>query len=632
MWNKLTIFQKGLVLIAAPLFFQIGFFVLLADMQNGNTRVVNWSIHSKEVLRQTQVVLRDLLELGTGMRGFILAADPDLKAAYDQAAQQLPRNIVELQNKVGDSQVQTGQVEAIAEAIEGFMAWHAETMRLSGDGHRDDAIARAKSPESNRLYNGIVDTMRAFIQTEDTLDREHTVELDRSRSRQEWMLWIGAGLTFLSTLALAFIFGRSISGRLATLTSNAELLVAGKQLAPPVRGSDEVAQLDRAFRQMAREIDASAQSLRTSAEEIRGLYHQAKASEEEIRGLNENLERRINERTLELAGANEALREADRRKDDFLAMLAHELRNPLAPVRNALQILKLPGVEADCARQARDMIERQVFHMVRLVDDLLDVSRVMRGKIELRKERVDLAAVLARAVETARLMLDARGQELVVSAQKTPVWVEGDLVRLSQVVSNLLVNAAKFSDKIGQIWLQGKCDGSEAVVSVRDSGIGIDADLLPRIFDPFVQADRSLARSQGGLGIGLTLVKHLVQMHDGTVAAASTGEGAGSEFTIRLPAVAHHPATPESPAEACAAASGPSRRVLVVDDNVDAAESAAMILRFSGHEVRVAYDGHAALEMVHTFRPEVVLLDIGLPGLSGYDVARSLRANRISTR
>jgi signal transduction histidine kinase len=611
-WNRLTIFKKGLILIAVPLLFQLVFIALLADMQESNAQAVRWSIHSKEVLQQTQVLLRNLLEMGTGMRGFILAADADLKAAYDRGAEQVPRDVVELEHRVADNPAQVAQVQEIARTIRDFMDWHAETLRLSAAHQQDQAIARARSPESGRRQQAIVDAMVTFIQTEDALDRERTAALEQSRARQQWVLGIGGVATFLITLGLAILLSRGIVGRLATLTDNAHHLVRGEQLAPPVHGSDEVAQLDQAFRRMAQEIAQSQESLRQSAAEVRHL--------------NEGLEQRITERTAELAQANEALREADRRKDDFLAMLAHELRNPLAPVRNALQILKMPGLGPDTARLAREMMERQVLHIVRLVDDLLDVSRIMRGKIELRKERVDLATVFGRAVETAQHALDAQGQQLAVSLPPQSIWVEGDVVRLAQVVNNLLMNAAKYSERAGQIWLAGERDGSTAVVRVRDSGVGIAPELLPRIFDLFVQADQSLARSQGGLGIGLTLVRRLVEMHGGSIAVASPGVGQGSEFTVRLPALPLSAETGAGPGDESPRSVGPPRRVLVVDDNVDAAESEALLLRFLGHVVEVAYNGPAALEVVREFRPEIVLLDIGLPGMSGYEVARAIRA------
>jgi PAS domain S-box-containing protein len=319
------------------------------------------------------------------------------------------------------------------------------------------------------------------------------------------------------------------------------------------------------------------------------------------------------------------LREADRRKDEFLAMLAHELRNPLAPIRNSLEVLRVRRVNGDAAERAREMMARQVQHLVRLVDDLLDVSRIMRGKIELRKERVELHKVVERAVETAHPALDAQGHALTVSLPPEPIWLEADPIRLAQVVANLLNNAAKYTEKAGQVALTVERHGGEVVLRVKDTGIGIAPEMLPRLFELFMQAERSLARSQGGLGIGLALVKKLVEMHGGRVSASSAGPGKGSEFTIRLPVLPAH-AGQEAKAPAPGPVQTPERlRVLVVDDNVDAAESLAMVLRFLKQDVQVAHDGPSALEAARTYRPDFIILDIGLPGLSGHDVARELR-------
>jgi PAS domain S-box-containing protein len=321
----------------------------------------------------------------------------------------------------------------------------------------------------------------------------------------------------------------------------------------------------------------------------------------------------------------QALKEADRQKNEWIAMLAHELRNPLAPIRNALHLLKVPGADAGAVEQIRQMAERQVQHVVRLVDDLLDVSRILRGRIALRKESVELAHVVARGAETAQPMIDAQGQQLITALPPEPLRLEGDPTRLAQVVSNLLHNAAKFSARAGRIWLTVERLGDTAVLRVRDEGAGIPADLLPRVFDLFTQEDRSLERSQGGLGIGLTVVRKLVELHGGTVTAHSEGPGKGSEFVVRLPGILE--ARSPGPAEA-GPAPGPApvaRRVLVVDDNVDAAESVAMILRLSGHEIRLAHSGPEALKAAEKYRPEVVVLDIGLPGISGYEVAKRLR-------
>ncbi len=323
--------------------------------------------------------------------------------------------------------------------------------------------------------------------------------------------------------------------------------------------------------------------------------------------------------------AEEALKEADRRKDEFLAMLSHELRNPLAPIRNALHILKLADADVVTAAQMRDVMERQVEHLSRLVDDLLDMARITRGKIELRCERVDLAAAIARAVETAQPVIDAQGQQLTVALPVEPLHLEGDLVRLAQVFANLLNNAAKYTGEAGHIWLTAERENGGAVVRVRDDGVGMAPEVVPHVFDLFMQADRSAARSQGGLGIGLTLVRRLVELHGGTVVASSAGPGQGSEFAVRLPLLSAPPAPPEVKPRESRAVPSSTRRILVVDDNEDVAESLAMVLRLGGHEVEVAHDGPAALQAAHAYQPEVVLLDIGLPGMTGYEVAQRLR-------
>jgi PAS domain S-box-containing protein len=323
--------------------------------------------------------------------------------------------------------------------------------------------------------------------------------------------------------------------------------------------------------------------------------------------------------------AQEALKEADRRKDEFLAMLGHELRNPLAPIRSAVEVLRLAGAGEADGRHALDVIGRQARHMARLVDDLLDVSRISRGKVRLEKRRAALAAVLGSAVEAARPHIDARRHELTVSLPPEPVWLEADAVRLAQVFANLLNNATKYTEEGGRIRLAAACDGGAVVVRVCDSGIGITPAMLPHVFELFAQAERALGRSEGGLGVGLALVRQLVEMHGGSVEAHSEGAGKGSEFVVRLP-VLRVPAGEENGRAAPRdGATGPPRRVLVVDDNRDAAATLARFLALSGHDVRTAHDGKAALAAARTFRPEVVLLDISLPGMDGYQVARQLR-------
>jgi PAS domain S-box-containing protein len=317
----------------------------------------------------------------------------------------------------------------------------------------------------------------------------------------------------------------------------------------------------------------------------------------------------------------QALREADRHKDEFLSMLSHELRNPLAPIRNAVHVLRLAEPGSEPADRARAVIERQAEHMARLVDDLLDVTRIARGKVQLRRSRVDLREVALEVVEDFRALLDERGIALRVEVAAAPLWADADRTRITQVVGNLLHNASKFTGKGDEVVLELEGREGGAELRIRDTGAGIEPALLPRVFEAFVQGERTLARSEGGLGLGLALVKGIVELHGGSVRADSAGAGRGAAFTVRLPlaAGAGDVRAPEPPRAAVA------RRVLVVDDNVDSAESLSDLLRILGHTVEVAYDGPTALELAEAHPPDVVVCDIGLPGMSGYDVARALR-------
>jgi signal transduction histidine kinase len=326
--------------------------------------------------------------------------------------------------------------------------------------------------------------------------------------------------------------------------------------------------------------------------------------------------------------AERVTEEADRRKDEFLAMLAHELRNPLAPIRNAAHTVGLLGGHDARLRWVSEVIERQVGLMTRLVDDLLDVSRITSGKITLQRAPVAVRDVIEQAVEMAQPAAQGRQQAVECLIAEDAGWVEGDQARLVQAVGNLLDNAIKYTDEGGRVVVTARRDDDDAVIAVRDTGAGIPTDLLPRVFDLFTQADRSLERRQGGLGLGLTLVRRLVEMHDGSVHVASEGPGLGSEFTIRLPGVAPGEASDGLVAPAVTVPKGPvaARRILVVDDQRDSTDSLAMFLRLRGHEVHTAHDGPGALEEIARGRPEVVFLDLGLPGMSGYDVARQVRA------
>jgi PAS domain S-box-containing protein len=326
--------------------------------------------------------------------------------------------------------------------------------------------------------------------------------------------------------------------------------------------------------------------------------------------------------------AEEALRRAARRKDEFLATLAHELRNPLAPLRSGLELLK-SSREPTVALETRNMMSRQLSHMVRLIDDLLDASRITNDKLKLRTERVMLKTVVEMAIEASRPVIDASRHLLRVSVPEEPVWLDADPTRLAQVVSNLLTNAAKYTPESGYIELAVARDGNEVIIHVSDTGMGIPRTMLTDVFEMFTQVNRTLERSQGGLGIGLALVKRLVELHCGTITADSPGLGAGSTFSVRLPLVADHaratrPGETDTPATA--PCPPPPKRVLVVDDNVDGAESLAKVLQLCGHKTRTAHTGTEALGAALEFGPDVVLLDIGLPGMSGYEVAKQLKS------
>jgi signal transduction histidine kinase/CheY-like chemotaxis protein len=324
-----------------------------------------------------------------------------------------------------------------------------------------------------------------------------------------------------------------------------------------------------------------------------------------------------------------ALKEADQRKTDFMAMLAHELRNPLAPILTSIELLRLLGSQDRHINQAREIIERQVKQMVRLVDDLLDLTRIARGKLELRRSLFDVGQAVMQAVQTTRPLLEAQGHQLSVELPTEPIHLEADETRIVQVLVNLLSNAGKYTDRSGSIHLSVSREGDEAVLRVRDNGVGIETEMLGRIFDLFTQIDRSLDRSQGGLGIGLTLVRQLVELHGGRVSAHSEGPGKGSEFVVHLPITSPRPAPLDPPGESPQPGAMPStataRHILIIEDNADARETLALLLQMLGHHVETAATGPDGVNLALSMRPQVVLIDLGLPGLDGFEVARRIR-------
>ena len=323
--------------------------------------------------------------------------------------------------------------------------------------------------------------------------------------------------------------------------------------------------------------------------------------------------------------AQDALIEADRRKDEFLATLSHELRNPLAPLRTALEVLRIARDDRELAEKARTTMERQLAHLVRLTDDLLDVSRITQNKVELRRERVDLCAALHNAVEATWPTIDLQGHTLRMDVPSHPVWVIADATRLAQVFSNLLSNAARYTPRGGRILVTAVVENGEARVVVADTGVGIPRDLLPRIFDMFTQLPAVRDRTHGGLGIGLTLAKRLVELHGGSIEARSDGPGLGSQFVVQLPVAEERGAQNVAPTEAPASTAG-ACRVLVAEDDRDAAEMMEVMLRYKGHDVRLASDGVQAVEIADAFKPHIAFIDIGMPRMDGYEAARRIRA------
>jgi signal transduction histidine kinase len=412
-------------------------------------------------------------------------------------------------------------------------------------------------------------------------------------------------------LAYVVILGVVMAGALAA----ALLLSAWLQRAVTA----PILRVAEAARSVAERRDFSVRVAKTTEDEI-GLLADA------MNGMLADLEREIDERR----GAEEALRIVDRRKDEFLATLAHELRNPLAPVRNALHLLQAAGSDARTQADARAIIDRQVRQMVRLVDDLLDVSRITTGKLALRRERVELRAVGAAALEAVEPLVRERRHQLSVELPPAGVTVNADPTRLAQVFLNLLNNAAKFTDPGGRIGFSLAVREGEVLARVSDSGIGIAPQVIDEIFEMFAQADRSLERTTMGLGVGLSLSRRLVELHGGTLEARSEGPGKGAQFIVRLPALGVEAPARLHPAAGGAARAARQRRVLVVDDNQDFANSLASVLQSMGHEVRVEHDGEAGLSAAQAFRPEVAFLDIGMPKLNGYDLAAQLRAHPVT--
>ncbi len=415
------------------------------------------------------------------------------------------------------------------------------------------------------------------------------------------------GSVMLAALLIAFLLSRWLQGAVTApilaLTEVSRKVVSAKDYSFRVAKSsqDEVGVLVDAFNSMLTECGDRTTAL-------------------------EEINRSLRSETEERRAAESALLEADRRKDEFLATLAHELRNPLAPMRNALAILRSGRAGAAAEDRAREILDRQINHMVRLVDDLLDVARITTGKLAVRTEPMELAPVIRSAIESVQQTMEAKQHELQCLLPAEPILVQGDATRLSQVFANLLGNAAKYTESHGHISISARVGAGEAVVQVTDDGIGISSEIMPRLFEMFTQADIAVDRPiQSGLGVGLSLARRLIELHGGSIHAESAGLNTGSTFTVNLPVIAGPGSAAAEPAAVVARGSVPCRRILLVDDNVDFTESLAVILKEAGHEVRTAQEALSALRIAAEFVPHVAFLDIGMPGTSGYELARQLR-------
>ncbi len=634
---------------------------------------VEWVSHTHEVLAKLEAALSSLKDAETGQRGYLLTGDAAYLDPYREAVSRFPGQLSELRQLTLDNPAQTARLLRVEQLAGERLAILRRAIDLfEAEPDRARALSSARQSGLSGEGKRVMDTIRNEVAQMRRAERallEERAAASRASARTALAttlvaLALGLGLVALVIWLLArnlavrqraadvlhaererfrttltsigdAVMVTDVRGRVTLLNPAAQALtrwdgdaigrpieevfrILNEETRDPVENpvtkvlregavvglANHTVLIGRDGREIP--IDDSGAPIHDGRGRLAGV----------VLVFRDITERRAGER---------ALLDNDRRKDEFLAMLAHELRNPLAPIRNAAHTLGLLGNPDDRVQWVAGVIERQVGLMTRLVDDLLDVSRITSGKIALQREPVAIGAVIAQAVETARPPAESRKETLEVEVAPDVGWVDGDQARLVQAVGNLLDNAIKYTEEGGRIRLRAHARGDEVVIAVRDTGVGIPADLLPHVFDLFTQADRSLERRQGGLGIGLTLVRRLVEMHGGRVEAASEGPGHGSEFTIRLPRLALDAPAP-APAPAPARPPGPARRVLVVDDQPDSTDSLALLLRLRGHEVRIASDGSSALEEFARYRPEVVFLDLGLPGMSGYDVARRVRA------
>jgi PAS domain S-box-containing protein len=645
-----------------------------------------WTAHTHDAIEALENLVSTMKDAETGQRGYIITGQPDYLEPYHTAVATVQKEIEKLQRLTADNPRQQAHIPALQSLI---VAKLDELERTIGLRQRDVEAARrlVLSGEGKKTMDAIRDQVDAMMQEEQELLRER-----KQRTRSSYRVAVttdllsvilGLGMVgafvyllrrhllsrtkaaadlyeqrewFRTTLASIgdAVIVTDTEGRVTFLNSVAQDLTGWRQEEasglplenvfviineasrqavenPALRAMREGRIVGLANHTLLIAKDGQERPLDDSAAPIRDEQGNIVGAVLVFRDIESRrlVEQQRDELIRQLEMEQARLAETDRRKNVFLAALAHELRNPLAPIRNAIHIMRLADGNGEVMVRVRDTLERQVHQMVRLVDDLMDVSRISMGKVELRQQRLEVASVVQSALETSRPLIEAAGHELTVTLAPHPFYVVGDSTRLAQVLTNLLNNATKYTPEGGHIWLAVERQANDAVVRVRDNGTGIPADLLPHIFEMFTQADHPTGNPEVGLGLGLTLSRSLVEMHGGSIVAKSQGPGQGSEFMVRLPLAPDLPDDQHREARDDIAhqdQKAPFWRILVVDDNVDNAETLGLSLRMVGHTVRVVYDGPSAIEAAAGFVPDVVLLDIGLPGMNGYEVARKIRA------
>ncbi len=613
----------------------------------------------REFLRGIDKVLSDLKDAETGQRGYLLTGDERYLQPNTGSHAGILASIERLRSLAGDRGRRQRHLNAVAEGSSAKLAELERAIALRRQDGLEAVIEFIKTDRGKEAMDRVVGELKTLRAEEDGARAPLRGRLHAAITSTMFTF------TFASALALALLFGvhlmsernrnqvrrhaawlsttlRSIGdaviatdrdGRVTFMNPAAERLTAWKP--DDARGKP----LELVFRitneQTGNPIDNPVDTVLRDGTLVGLDNHTVLTARDGTRRPIEDSAAPIRDKgavhgvvlvfrdATEARAAAQRLRENDKRKDEFLAMLAHELRNPLAAMGNAVALSTRSRLQ-EHIDWSMEVINRQIKHLARLIDDLLDVSRINSGKIELRRELLDATPILDSTVETVRPLADERKHKLSVSIDRGNLWLSADPTRLEQVVTNLLTNAVKYTENGGRIWLEAGRDGGEIVITVKDTGVGIPPDKLPEMFELFAQGDRTLARSEGGLGIGLTVVNKLVQMHGGTVKAKSEGIDKGSKFSIRLPA-GQRPASVQAPEKWPADSKRPAARILVVDDNVDMAKGMARLLQLLGHDVKTAHDGPEAFKVARAQRPEFVLLDIGLPGMDGYEVAARLR-------